>query len=79
MKEFLIGSLVGMSAGLVVGGIMVAKNKKLSTKINDGIDKAEQKFNEIKNAASKKFKECNCNNQTDSLSSECDPNSKVCS
>ena len=34
MKEFLLGSVIGTAAGFVIGGIMVARDKKLSNKIN---------------------------------------------
>lgn len=80
MKEFLIGSLLGTMAGLVVGGIMVARNKKLSNKINQGIDNAEQKVKDAKDAIEKKLKECKIGEENNSMKQKCesDPSSKVC-
>ena len=78
MKEFLIGSIIGMSAGFVVGGIMVARNKKLSNKINQGIDKAEDKLIEAKDALEKKLKNCKIGEEKKEEQSNLDSNSNVC-
>lgn len=79
MKEFLIGSLIGTAAGLIVGGVMVAKNKQLSNKINDGTNKAQQKIQELKDSICQKLKGCECGDNSNNCQPECDPNSKICS
>jgi len=78
MKEFFIGTLIGSMTGLVVGGIMVARNKKLSNKINQGIDKVEEKVKDAKDALQKKLKNCKIGEDEKSSNCECDPNSNVC-
>ncbi len=78
MKEFLLGSVIGTAAGFVIGGIMVARDKKLSSKINSGIEKAEEKLKETKDATIKKLKECKVGEEEKSESCDCDPTSKVC-
>jgi len=78
MKEFLLGSVIGTAAGFVIGGIMVARDKKLSNKINSGIEKTEEKLKEAKDAAIKKLKECKVGDEEKVESCECDPTSKVC-
>ena len=78
MKEFLIGSFIGTMTGLVVGGIMVARNKKLSRKINEGIDNAEDKIKEAKDALEKKLKNCKIGENNKCQPCECAPNSNVC-
>ena len=50
MKHILVGMLFGAVAGLSAGAIAVARNKKLSNKINSTIDSGEEK---IKNFAEK--------------------------
>lgn len=78
MKEFLIGSLIGTTAGLIIGGVMVARNKKLSSKINQGLDNAEEKLQEAKQTIQKKLKECKIGEEKKAQEPECDPNSNVC-
>ena len=52
-----IGCLVfGFAAGLVVGGIVVAKNKQLAQKIDSGTDKAGEKLEELKDKAQEQMK-----------------------
>ena len=48
MGDFLKGAIIGTLAGVCVGAIVVAKNKKLSNKLKEGIDTAEEKFEKIK-------------------------------
>ena len=78
MKEFLIGSMIGTAAGFVIGGILVARNKKLSKKINDGIDNAEEKIKDAKDALEKKLKNCKIGEDKNEDPCKCDPNSNVC-
>ena len=78
MKEILISLMVGAAAGFVVGGIMVARDKKLANKISDGVEKAEDKLKEVKDAAVKKLKDCKIGEDKKNCEEICDPNSKVC-
>lgn len=78
MKEFLIGSIIGVSIGFVTGGILVARNKKLSKKINDGIDMAEDKLKDAKESLEKKLKNCKIGEDKKSENCECDADGKVC-
>ncbi len=48
MEEFLKGTIIGMVAGICVGACIVAKNKKLASKLKSGMVTAEEKFKEIK-------------------------------
>ena len=48
MENYCRGVLFGMLAGVCVGAIVVAKNKKLSKKINEGFDLAVEKVEDIK-------------------------------
>lgn len=63
MKEFLIGSLIGTAVGLCVGGAVVAKNKKLSNKISEGLDTAKAKFAKAKDDIEQKIEECKAEKQ----------------
>ncbi len=48
MKDCIKCGICCLGIGMVVGGIVVAKNKKLASKINEYSSKAEQKFYEVK-------------------------------
>ena len=48
MGNFLKGALLGTLAGVCIGAIVVAKNKKLSNKLKESIVTAEGKIKEIK-------------------------------
>ncbi len=78
MKEFFTGLGMGLAAGLLTGGIVVARNKKLSNKINDGLDMAEEKLEDAKNAIAKKLKNCKCEGENSQNLEDCGPSSKVC-
>ncbi len=60
MKNFCEGILWGMLAGVCVGAVIVAKNKKLSKKIKDGLDVTEEKIMETKEALEEKLCESSC-------------------
>lgn len=60
MECFCKGVLVGMIAGVCIGAVIVAKNKKLSNKIKDGLDTAEGKIKEIKEDLEDKFTQNSC-------------------
>ena len=48
MENFCRGMCWGIAAGLVVGGIVVAKKKNLASKIRKGLGIAEEKMQEAK-------------------------------
>lgn len=60
MKDLIKGMALGAMVGVVVGGVVVAKNKKLATKIKDGLTSAEGKLNEAKTNLQEKMSECDC-------------------
>ena len=60
MGYFCKGVLIGMAAGVCVGAIVVAKNKKLSNKLKEGLVTAEGKIKEIKDNLSDKINEFSC-------------------
>lgn len=60
MGDFCKGAAIGMLAGVAVGAIIVAKNKKLSNKLKQGVDAAEDKFMEVKNSLEDKINELAC-------------------
>lgn len=62
MKEFFVGSLIGAVAGMCIGGIVVSKNKKLSCKINETVDKLDKKLSKAKENIEQKLDDCKDNN-----------------
>lgn len=67
MENFCRGVTFGMVTGLVIGGIVVAKNKNLSAKIRKGLGIAEEKMQEAKEFIEEKVEEikCECNQNSD--------------
>jgi len=60
MKNFCEGILWGMLAGVCIGAAVVAKNKKLSKKIRDGLEVTEEKIAETKEALEEKLTDSIC-------------------
>lgn len=60
MGNFCKGIALGMAAGVVVGGIIVAKNKKLSNKLKEGLTTAEGKIKEVKQNIEEKIQNSSC-------------------
>ena len=60
MENFCRGVGFGMIAGLIIGGIAVAKNRKLAGKIREGLSNAEDKFEEVKDNIAEKLQESDC-------------------
>lgn len=63
MENFCKGIALGMITGIVVGGIVVAKNKKLSNKLREGLTTAEGKIKEVKETIEEKIEQnsgCSC-------------------
>ncbi|MBP3581513.1 MAG: hypothetical protein J6J33_02035 [Clostridia bacterium] len=64
MEEFLKGAMLGMVAGVCVGACIVAKNKKLASKLKSGLETAEVKMKEVKEDLQEKIdkdcKSCDC-------------------
>ena len=65
MEEFLKGAMFGMVAGVCVGAIVVAKNKKLAGKLKTGLDTAESKLKEVKEDLKEKLECCDCDNNNE--------------
>lgn len=58
MEEFLKGVMLGAVVGACVASVVVAKNKKLSGKIREGINTASEKLSEAKETLIDKMQEC---------------------
>ena len=76
MKDFIKGLAFGAAAGMVVGAIVVAKNKKLASKIKEGMSTAEEKLKEAKTNLEEKLESCNC--EGESQNENCDCNGEDC-
>lgn len=57
MKDCIKCGIACLAIGMVVGGIVVAKNKKLASVINDGTDKVAKTFTEVKDDVEEKIEE----------------------
>lgn len=57
MENLCKGLMWGFALGMVVGGIAVAKNKKLANKIKSGLSGASEKFEEAKEMIEEKIEE----------------------
>ena len=77
MENLCKGAILGFAMGLVVGGIVGAKNKKLATKIKDGTKIAETKIEEAKDMFKEKMESGESNFEQGSAQNEqLDKNSK---
>ncbi len=65
MKDFIKGLAFGAVVGMAVGAVVVAKNKKLASKIKEGMSTAEEKLKEAKTNLEEKLGECDCNENGD--------------
>ena len=63
MKDVITSGIIGIGIGMVIGGIIVAKNKKLAGKIDKGTDKITNAFEEIKTDAKEKIEHAKQKNQ----------------
>lgn len=57
MENFCKGMTWGLVTGLIIGGVAVAKNKKLSVKIRKGLGIAEEKMQEAKEFIEEKIED----------------------
>lgn len=57
MENLCKGAIFGLAAGMIIGGIAVAKNKKLATKIKSYLSGASEKFEEAKEMLDEKIEE----------------------
>ncbi len=73
MEEFLKGAMLGMLAGVCVGAVIVAKNRKLAGKLKEGLSTAEDKLKEVKEDLQEKFSEdgCDCLSGDSKASDDC--------
>ena len=61
MENFFSGLIIGATIGMCVGGIAVARNRRLAHKINTGINNVEDKLDEARENLVDKLQECDCN------------------
>lgn len=68
MENFCKGVTFGLVTGMVIGGIVVAKNKNFAYKIRKGLGIAEEKMQEAKEFVEEKVEEikteCKSNNES---------------
>ena len=57
MENFCKGMTIGLVAGMVIGGAIVASNKKLATKVRSILTGASEKFEEAKEMLEEKIEE----------------------
>ncbi len=77
MGDFCKGAAFGMLVGVCVGGIIVAKNKKLANQIKSKMQTAEEKIMEAKEMVEEKIQEAQENSeQSESSSSSTSSNKK---
>lgn len=57
MKDYLKCSILCLGVGMVIGAVVVAKNKPLANKINQKAIKAELELNEFKQGLEQKIEE----------------------
>ena len=76
MKDFCNGVIWGVLIGTCAGAILVAKNKKLSSKIKEGLDITEDKIKETKQAIEEKLNQENCCSGYEFCDDDCDMMSK---
>lgn len=70
IKDCVKSGIIGLGLGMVLGGILVAKNKKLATKIDQCTDTASDKLMELKDQAEKKINDAKKKNNTEQSSSQ---------
>lgn len=69
MENYCKGLFLGMAVGLVIGGIAVAKNKKLAGQIKEKMSMAEEKIEEAKEMIQEKIQESGANSQNSTQNS----------
>lgn len=65
MENFCKGILWGVIIGTCVGAVVVAKNKKLSNKLKQGLEVTEEKIMETKQAIEEKLNDECCGGSCD--------------
>ena len=74
MGNFCKGIMLGLAVGVCVGAVVIAKNKKLSNKLKEGLVVAEGKIKEVKENIEEKLNDqtCGCGSE------DCSPESENC-
>lgn len=60
MENFCKGVTIGLVTGMIIGGVVVAKNKKLANKIKECVAATEEKIEEAKEFIEEKIEENKC-------------------
>ena len=76
MENFCKGLLLGMMAGILVGAITVAKNKKLSGMVKEKTEIVEKKISDVAEKLKEKddLKECNQSSFSEECNCNCENN-----
>ena len=67
MENFCKGVTIGLVSGMLIGGVIVAKNRKLANKIKECVSVTEEKMQEVKDFIEEKIDEskCDCTSSSD--------------
>ena len=76
MNDVIKGGLICFGIGMIVGAIVVSKNKKLATGIDDATDTLTQKFDDAKQMVQDKIQEIKQDNQQINKSKSSSKNKK---
>lgn len=60
MENFCKGVGLGLVAGMCIGMVVLVKNKKLASKVKQGVAMAEEKIDEAKEAIAQKMQDGEC-------------------
>ena len=71
MEEYCRGAMLGLVSGMVIGGIIIAKNKSLASKIRKGLGIAEEKMQEAKEFIEEKIEETKMEFESKGVCDDC--------
>ena len=71
MEEYCKGAMLGLVSGMVIGGIIIAKNKNLASKIRKGLGIAEEKMQEAKEFIEEKIEESKMEFESKGVCDDC--------
>lgn len=75
MENFCKGLIFGVTVGAIMGAVIVAKNKNLSSMVKEKAELVEKKINDVTEKVKEKIEESSENKESSSMS---DTNSQSC-
>lgn len=80
MENFCKGLVLGITAGMIIGAVAVAKNKSLSSMVKQKADMVEKKVSEVSDVIKDKIeesgKQADCSQSSDSSCGQSGDNSQ---